>query len=426
MERLKKYRIALIIVLIIDIVYICASFVYKVSEEIPDSLKVYVGDDSWFDFGAPVEADLEGAVEAITISNSSKTSDGEIHFSMKEPFVVSSDKTGKYKVDLKLFGVFTLKSISLDVIDSINLIPCGNAIGLQVKTDGLLVLGTGTVKGEDGLDYEPAYEILQTGDYITGINGVNVKSIINLQAVIQSCNEDSVTLVIRRNNKESKVKVPTVHGDDGITRIGVWVREDTQGIGTLTYISEDNRFAALGHGITDSDTGILLDIKSGRIYNTELIQIIKGSKGKPGELMGVILESESNRIGNIKSNTPLGISGRINSSYDTSIYKYGSIPVALRQDIKKGPATILTQLDDKIEEFEIKITEINRSSNDNKSFIIKITDEELIERTGGIIQGMSGSPIIQNGRIVGAVTHVLVNDPTRGYGIFIENMFEHN
>lgn len=220
------------------------------------------------------------------------------------------------------------------------------------------------------------------------------------------------------------MKLDTIECEDGSVKIGVWVREDTQGIGTLTFVGKDGKFAALGHGITDADTGVLMQIKSGKLYNTEIINIVKGTSGTPGEIMGMILASNSQIIGKIRKNTPLGISGKVSKVFADKISERESFPVGLRQDIKKGPATIFCQLGEKIEEYNINIEDINRGSTDNKGLVLKITDKRLLEKTGGIIQGMSGAPIIQNGKIIGAVTHVFVNDPTKGYGIFIEEMIE--
>ena len=424
MNRLRKYRIVLIVVLAVELLFTGYFYIYQINAGIPDSIKVYVGDNSSFDFSMPVEANLQGSVEALNISNATKRDNGQIHFSMQQPFTVQSSQKGRYRMNLKLFGLFNLKSVSLDVIDNLELIPCGNTIGIQVQTDGLLVLGTGAVKTVSGLEYEPAYQILQTGDYITGINGNKVSSIKKLEKYLNNSDDDYVTLDIRRNNKESSVKLQTVECEDGSVKIGVWVREDTQGIGTLTYISGDGHFGALGHGITDSDTGILMGIKSGKLYNTEIIKIIKGSSGSPGEIMGMILESDSEVVGTVENNTELGISGTISDNVDISEYKYGSIPVGLRQEIKKGPAVILCQLGDEIEEYNIEIIDIDKGSTDNKGIVLQITDERLLEKTGGIIQGMSGAPILQNGKLIGAVTHVFVQDAAKGYGIFIENMLE--
>lgn len=425
MKRLKIYRLALIFILAVVIIFTATFYIYDIKNSLPESLKIVVGSDSEFDFNLPIEADVYDAVETLTISNASSKESGSIHFSMGEPFTVTSGKTGSYKMKLKLFGLFELKNISIDVIDNMSLLPCGNAVGIHVDTDGLLVLGTGAVTGKDGLEYEPAYNIVNSGDYIRGVASKRINSIKQLQKEIQNCGEDNVVIDICRNDIESSISLPVVEGEDGVKRIGVWVREDTQGIGTLTYIAPDGSFGALGHGITDIDTGVLMKLKEGSIYNTEIIQIIKGGKGNPGEIMGMILESPEQKIGDITSNTELGIGGVTSSEYDTSNNKYGYIPIALRQDVKKGPAVILSQLGDEIEEYDIEIVEVKKGSSDNKGMVIKITDEELIEKAGGIIQGMSGSPIIQNGKIVGAVTHVFVDDPGKGYGIFIENMLDH-
>lgn len=427
MERLKIYRIALIAVLFFNLIMLCFSYLYDLKNGIPDSLKVYVDHNSQFDFSVPVEADVEGSVEALSVSNAGDI-DGKsnkIHFTMNEPFVVNSSKTGQYDVELKLFGMFTLKKVSLDVIDEVKLTPCGNAIGIHVNMDGLLVLGTGAVTGEDGLEHEPAYQIIQTGDYITGVNGKKVKSIKGLQKRLQAIDSDYAALSIRRNGMESDVRVPAVKCQNGEVKIGVWVREDTQGIGTLTFVSEKGKFAALGHGITDSDTGVLLELRNGSLYNTEIIQIVKGTSGKPGEIMGMILESPSQLVGNIKKNTSLGISGSVSDIFDIKSLGNKSCPVALRQDIKLGKATILCQLGKKISEYNIKIIDIDRGSTDNKGLVIEITDDKLLKKTGGIIQGMSGAPILQDGKLVGAITHVFVNEPTKGYGIFAETMLEH-
>lgn len=426
MKRLKMYRIALIIVLFINLVLIGVTYLYNINKEIPDSLTVYVDSKSLFDFSVPVEADVSSSdmVQALNISNAERKGNNKIHFSMSEPFVVNSSKTGQYDMELKLFGVVTLKKVSLEVIDEVRLIPCGSTIGIHVNTDGLLVLGTGAVTGVDGLEYEPAYQILQTGDYISEINGRRVDSINDFQKRLNKIKKDYVNLTIRRNGQESKVRLPVVRCENDECKLGIWVREDTQGIGTLTYVSKDGSFAALGHGITDSDTGVLMELSEGSIYNSEIIQIIKGSAGKPGEIMGMILESPSQLVGTIKKNTSLGISGTVSDVFDIDQCTYGEYPVGLKQEIKTGKATILCQLGKKVNEYDVKIIEVDKNSTDNKGIILEITDEKLLKKTGGIIQGMSGAPIIQKGRLVGAVTHVLVNEPSKGYGIFAETMLE--
>lgn len=424
MDRLKVYRFTLIIILIINLIFLGYYYVYSITSEIPDSIKVYVDDENKLDFDVPATADINCSKEVISISNASSPEKDRIHFSLMEPFTVQSETKGSYEMSLKLFGLFDVKKVSLDVIDSTYLSPCGNAIGIRLDTDGLLVLGTGTVSGIDGLEYEPAKQIIRTGDYIIEINGKKVDTIKNMQQQIQKVKKDEVVVKIRRNGLESNIKIPIVRTKDGGNMVGIWVRENTQGIGTLTYITKDNTYGALGHGVTDSDTGVLMELSEGNIYNTEILKIIKGRNGAPGELMGMILESSSQRIGSIDANTELGIRGTINADCNTDEFAGKPIPVALRQEIKKGKASIICQLEDEISEYDAEIIDIDRGSNDNKGLIIQITDKELLEKTGGIIQGMSGSPILQDGKIVGAVTHVFVNDPTKGYGVFIENMLE--
>ena len=426
MDRLKIYRRTLIVVLIINLIFLGYFYIYSITSEIPDSIKVYVDDENKLDLDVPATAEINCPKEVINISNASNADNKKIHFSLMEPFTVQSDTKGSYEMSLKLFGLFDVKKVSLDVIDSTYLSPCGNAIGIRLDTDGLLVLGTGTVEGIDGLEYEPASQIIRTGDYIVAVDGKEVDSIKKMQQLLQKVKKDEVVIKIRRNDVESRIKLPIVKSEDGSNMLGVWVRENTQGIGTLTYIAKDNTYGALGHGVTDSDTGVLMTLGEGNIYNTEILKIIKGQNGAPGELMGMILETSAQRIGSIDKNTELGIYGRISEDCDTAEFAGKPIPVALRQEIKKGKASIICQLEDEISEYDAEIIDIDRGSNDNKGLIIKITDKELLERTGGIIQGMSGSPIIQGGKLIGAVTHVFVNDPTRGYGIFIENMLEQN
>ena len=208
---------------------------------------------------------------------------------------------------------------------------------------------------------------------------------------------------------------------DGTYKMGMWVREDTQGIGTMTYITKNGGFGALGHGITDADTGTLMNLSGGELYHTEILDIIKGEKGAPGELEGYINMVADNCIGMIEKNTGLGIFGTLSEDADFLKNK-DFLPVGFKQEIKKGEAFIYSNIEGKTEKYAINIEEIKMSSTDNRGMVIRVTDEKLLSLTGGIVQGMSGSPIVQDGKLIGAVTHVLVDDPTRGYGAFVENM----
>lgn len=229
---------------------------------------------------------------------------------------------------------------------------------------------------------------------------------------------------MRRNGEEILLAVTPVRTGKEEYKIGIWVRDDTQGIGTLTYVDEESNYGALGHGISDVDTGLLMNIQEGRLYHAEVQSVKKGEKGVPGELAGMIRYQDDQIIGDITSNTETGISGKLREMPD-DLYSEEFMEVAYRQDVKEGPAVIRCEVDGQVKEYDIEIESINLSHREvNKSMVLCVTDPELLEKTGGIVQGMSGSPIIQEGKLVGAVTHVFIADPSRGYGIFAENMLE--
>jgi len=327
-------------------------------------------------------------------------------------------------MDLKLFGLFRFKRVSLDVIDTMELIPCGSPIGIYVETDGILVLGSGKITGVDGLNYEPTRDKLKSGDYILAIDGVEVNRKNNFVNQIQECKGEDITLLVRRNNEEITVRITPVKTASGSYKIGAWIRDNTQGIGTLTFIAPDGQFGALGHGITDVDTGLLMDVKMGSIYIAEIMSIVKGKEGEPGELIGMIRQSDKYRIGNITNNTYQGIFGRVGFGYNYSgNAQMEPLQIGLKQEVRKGTAYIRCTIDGSVSDYEIQIESVDMSnSNHSKGIVIRITDKRLLELTGGIVQGMSGSPIIQNNKIIGAVTHVFIQDSTKGYGTFIENM----
>ena len=298
----------------------------------------------------------------------------------------------------------------------------GTPIGIYLETDGVLVIDTGTITGKDGRECCPAENIVRSGDYIQEVNGEKVSTKEELIACIGKNNGDDLVLEVDRKGEQVRLSVTPVLDQEGKYRAGIWVRNDTQGIGTLTYLEEDGSFGALGHGISDVDTGELLDVKGGTLYDADVVSVVKGKQGSPGELSGVIHYSEGYKIGEIEKNEKNGIFGKVSSLpalvRDTKMYE-----VAHKQEVQTGKASILCSVDGACKEYEIEIKEIRVNGKDvNKGMVIEVTDPELLEKTGGIVQGMSGSPIIQNGRIAGAVTHVFVNNPAKGYGIFLENM----
>lgn len=330
-----------------------------------------------------------------------------------------------YTVQCSLLGIVPVKEIQVDVVERQKVTAGGVPVGIYMKTEGVLIVGTGEVCGMDGTTQEPVGDMVHSGDYILEVNGVSVS---DKEEVVQQINQavnKQVQLKILRNGEAIELQVPVVQTGTSEYKAGIWVRDDTQGIGTLTYVQEDGSFGALGHGISDIDTSTLLTLKEGRLYETDIRAIIKGEDGLPGELAGVIRYQEDRILGSISSNTDIGIFGELTSQIE-ELSGREDMEIAYKQEVQQGSAAILSAVSGNVEEYDIEIEKVNLNSNDaNKSMVIRVTDPRLLEITGGIVQGMSGSPIIQNGRIVGAVTHVFVNDPTKGYGIFIENMLEH-
>lgn len=330
-----------------------------------------------------------------------------------------------YTIEYKLMGLIPLKEAKVEVLRPAYVIPGGIPIGIYMETEGILIIGTGEVTGIDGLTYEPAYRIVQRGDYIQAINGKAVSDKEELMETINAEGGGDVILDLERNGETIQVKVNAVKTGQEEYKLGIWVRDNTQGIGTLTFLTENGTFGALGHGVNDVDTGSLLEISQGALYDTNIIDIKKGEKGTPGELSGLIRYRKELICGQLKENTPVGIFG---DGEDRLYEKLDGEPLQIgyKQEIELGEAWIRSSVSGAVKDYQVEIIEIHRKDEDmNKGIILKVTDPELLDLTGGIVQGMSGSPIIQNGKLVGAVTHVFVQDSTKGFGVFIENMLEH-
>ena len=389
----KKVRFLLAGLLVADVLLIGYLMYDYIQNKIPDSVLTYVGEKQELDL--PAFFKTEQSVPALHVQNQ----DGS--FSMK------SNRLGSYEVSVRLFGVLPVKRMDVKVVKRKKIFPSGEPIGIYVETNGLLVLDTTEVPAKDGLTYAPGENLLKPGDYILEWNQKKVATIQSLNREIQGTKDKKVTVLIRRNGEKIKIAMRPVLSSDGTYKIGTWVREDTQGIGTLTYVTKTGEFGTLGHGITDVDTGTLLNLHGGELFQTQIVDIMKGEKGNPGELQGYINMIAKNTIGKIKKNTEQGVFGEMKQE---------------RVSAYSGKAYLYANLEGRARMYEIEIEDIKINARDNKSMEIRVTDKKLLKLTGGIVQGMSGSPIIQNDKIVGAVTHVFVDDPTRGYGIFIEEM----
>ena len=282
------------------------------------------------------------------------------------------------------------------------------------------------IKGEDNKKYKP-YENtgIEEGDTIVKANNVQINSTDDLIETVNNSNGKEIKLEYISDEETKECSIIPVKQENNEYKLGLWVRDSAAGVGTVTFYEPETRtFGALGHGISDIDTGELIDIASGEFVTTRILNIEKGENGTPGKIQGSIEKQE--KIGTINKNTRFGIYGTVNNLYSLNLDNSKEVEVATRDEIKKGKATILCNLDnDKPQEYEIEIEEIYKDNNyNNKSMEIRVTDKELLEKTGGIIQGMSGSPIIQNGKFIGAVTHVLVNNPEEGYGVFADIMIK--
>ena len=300
----------------------------------------------------------------------------------------------------------------------------GMQVGIYMETDGILVLDTQKIENEEGNFCEPAHNLLHAGDYILEMNGAKVLDKDALIREVEKLTSSEVRMKIKRNEELIEVKFDAVKTNEEEYKLGVWVRDNVQGLGTITYLTQNSEFGALGHGIHDVDISSLIDISKGSLYKTNIGSIKKGETGNPGSMEGIIIYNSLNKIGTIYKNTEAGIYGELENIEEVFTEKY-AVEVAKAEEIKTGPAKIRCSLGDEIEEYDIEILKVDLWQKEiNKGIVINVTDEELLEKTGGIIQGMSGSPILQDGKLIGAVTHVFVNDPTKGYGIFIENMLE--
>ncbi len=331
-----------------------------------------------------------------------------------------------FTLECSLFGVIPLKQIKVQVVEPTDIYVSGNTVGVYMETQGVLIIDSGQITGPDGLCYEPARNLVQPGDYIVAMNQEKVGDKRELIHKIQTCGGGPVELSLLRRGEEIQMALDPVVDEMGDYKLGIWVRDNTQGIGTLTYMDQDGGFGALGHGISDVDTGELMQIKNGDLYRAQVMGIHKGTKGSPGELSGLIRYDHSNIIGTITKNGENGIYGDLDPQ-DAQSLTFQPMEVGYKQEMELGEASILCSVDGQVEEYQVEITSIDLNHPDtNKSFILKVTDPRLLEKTGGIVQGMSGSPVLQNGKAVGAVTHVFVQDSTGGYGIFIENMLKNN
>lgn len=429
-KALKIYRIVLIslvnLIIILSFFYVYKSYY----DRLPGSIILEIKKEQVLSYNVPVSGTIylsSNTDEALEVSSIAVT---EVDFS--EEVILFASRPQNYIIKTKLFGLIPFKSVDVSVVDEVRIIPIGVPVGIYANTDGLLVVQTGEFEDEDGTKHAPCTEVIYPGDYILKINGKSLDSKYQLVSAIEECEGKSQTLTIERDEKIFEVEVVPKENESGDYKLGIWIKDNAQGIGTLTYVTGTGQFGALGHGIIDLDIQSVLEINDGNLYKAEIMGIRKGQKGTPGEMSGVIFYGQD-PLGDIEYNYETGIYGQydlekmdylLKGMQDKSITE--GMEIAYKNEIHTGNAQILCTINDITRFYDITIDKIFlNSENINKSMKITVTDEDLLTMTGGIVQGMSGSPIIQDGKVVGAVTHVLINDPTRGYGIFIEDMLQH-
>lgn len=332
-----------------------------------------------------------------------------------------TDQVGKQDLEISLFNTIPVKDVTVNVIPKTTVIPLGKAIGMKMYTEGVLVVGMSEIEGEK--PYQNSG--IEEGDRIIEINNTKISNTDDLVKCVNSSQGNEIQIKYISDNEELVTKIEPTKTSDDEYKLGLWVRDAAAGVGTLTfYEPSTGSFASLGHGINDVDTSELIEIANGELVTANILDIVKGTDGSPGEIRGSI--DSGITIGSIYKNTEYGVYGNITNLSGLNVDTSDEIEVADRSEITTGKAEILCELENgKTQSYEIEIKKIFKDNNqDNKSMLIEITDEELIEKTGGIIQGMSGAPIIQNNKFIGAVTHVLVNDSKVGYGVFADLMIK--
>ena len=404
MKNLRK--IILLTILLVIYTYVVAL------QHIPSNIVVFEGEKLSLNTLLGITLNLEndnGTVQAVSNINNT-----------------AINEAGRQKVSVNLFDNIEVKKLSVDVIPKTTVIPVGNVAGLKLYTSGVLVVGMTEIQGIDNKKYKPFQNSgIEEGDRIISIDEASISTVEELTNKVNTSNGNKLDIEYVHGEETKKCSIVPIQTSSTEYKLGLWVRDSAAGVGTVTFYEPSSKmFAALGHGITDIDTGDLINIASGKFVTSRILNVVKGKSGEPGKIQGSIENGQE--IGEIYKNSIFGVYGRVDNLSALNLNYSNELEVALREEIKTGEASIICSLDNQTaKEYKIEIEKIYLDNNyDNKSMKIKVTDEELIQKTGGIIQGMSGAPIIQNGKFVAAVTNVLVNSPTEGYAVFGDLMIK--
>ncbi|WFR60322.1 SpoIVB peptidase [Paenibacillus amylolyticus] len=392
---------------------------------LPDELQVFAGRQA--DVRLAVPAASSAVVDRPDIVG---LDDQEAkHVTRQQPLHLNPQQTGHAKLTLKLWGKIPVKTVHVNVIPDLRVVPGGQTIGVKVKSAGILVVGHHLVHSGQDERISPGENAgIKLGDLITHMDGKRLDGVAGVSEAVELAGKSKkgIDVVLKRGKETVKTRLtPAYDSEDQAWRLGLYIRDSAAGVGTLTFYAPDQGvYGALGHVITDMNTQTSIVVGSGQIVQSNVTSISKSETGDPGEKRAHFLK-ESKILGNIERNTAFGIFGKMSGNPEHSLYSKG-IPVAFAHEVKEGPAEILTVVDgQQVERFSIDIVHVaDQTEPATKGLVLRITDPKLLDKTGGIVQGMSGSPIVQNGKLIGAVTHVFVNDPKSGYGCFIEWMLQ--
>ncbi|WP_053367073.1 SpoIVB peptidase [Bacillus sp. FJAT-27245] len=400
-------------ILLVSIIALVSWKPFQMYLEIPKQITVFQGDQVSFGKAPAVSAAVAASPETIVLNQT------------EHLVSVSAKESGKSEVILDLAGI-PIKKVDVNVLKGFRVYPGGQSIGVKLNTVGVLVVGHHQVETDNGKKSPGEMSGIKVGDIITEINGQKIEKMSDVAPFVQEAGKNGKPLKVLISREKGKFKaelMPLKEKGASNYKLGLYIRDSAAGIGTMTFYQPGSKkYGALGHVISDMDTKKPIVVEDGQIVRSTVTSIEKGSNGNPGEKLARFSDDKE-IIGNINRNSPFGIFGKLNTDIENGIMDK-PMPIALSHQVKEGPAKILTVVDnDKVEMFNIEIVStIPQKFPATKGMVIKVTDPRLLAKTGGIVQGMSGSPIIQSGKIVGAVTHVFVNDPTSGYGVHIEWM----
>ncbi|WEK55612.1 MAG: SpoIVB peptidase [Candidatus Cohnella colombiensis] len=420
----RKRRMGLVIVLMM-VVIVCSAPVQHFAS-FPNQLRLFQGQSVSLHYAMPVYAQGTLNPQVASVNGNHKQS---FNVDLRKPISIQPQNSGMTELKLRLFGKIPFKTVRLQVIPDLRVIPGGQTIGVKVKSAGIMVVGHHLVNTDGKTKVSPGEAAkLRLGDLIMEINGERCEDISKISALAEAAGKSGnpLKLLVQRGKERFRTTLTPAYDQEAKSwRLGLYIRDSAAGVGTLTFYAPDHGvYGALGHVITDMDTQNPIVVGSGQILQSSVTSISKSQSGEPGEKRAHFVK-EGKTLGNVERNTAFGIFGKMSSLPDHA-YDAEPMPVAFAEEVEEGPAQILTVVNgQKVESFNIEIAHVSRQvSPATKGMVIRITDPKLLERTGGIVQGMSGSPIIQKGKLVGAVTHVFVNDPASGYGCFIEWMLQ--